>query len=72
MNNEIDFVNIYVETLKSRLFESIAREVMTESKLVLSETRLKQLESEIEQLRIDYDKLQQKLLKKPKLADDQF
>lgn len=72
MNNEIDFVNIYVETMKNRLFDVVAREIMTESKLILAESRLQQLEVENKQLQIEIEKLQQKISKKPKLADGEF
>lgn len=63
--NDVEFVNIYIETMKNKLVDLSLREIMAESKIAL-------LEKQNAELQVELKKLQVKADKKPKLADGEF
>lgn len=63
--NDVEFVNIYIETMKNKLVDVTLREIMAESKIAL-------LEKQNAELQVELKKLQVKADKKPKLADGEF
>ena len=63
--NDVEFVNIYIETMKNKLVDVTLREIMAESKIALLEKQNADLQAELK-------KLQNKADKKAKLADGEF